>query len=258
MLSDPIRFEVKHVNGPGSPGEILIEGKKVNIRRLYTPPSVLQFGDQLGLDASGQPVVVRQANPSTGTAFLGSNIAPGQSRINGMTQSEINQVMPIMDSSLAFKPILPNTRFTFQFSDQAKIPLKQLEAEAKKSAAATEQQLRDDVRMLEDHNVSVRIANDQVASVLNGATGQALPPDRGSWTNWWVNKIGYASSSDEWTSRASVVQNVSIGYQPPLMPEGAARDVLAYGRRSCFGAGTLVQTIAGPGRSKPSRLATGC
>ena len=67
LLREPIRFEVQHVGGPGSPGELLVEGKRANVRRVYTPPSPFQPGDQLGLNASGQRVVFRQIEPG-GTA----------------------------------------------------------------------------------------------------------------------------------------------------------------------------------------------
>ena len=40
---------MKHVDGPGSPGELLIEGEKYNVRRVYTPPRVFQPGDKIGL-----------------------------------------------------------------------------------------------------------------------------------------------------------------------------------------------------------------
>ena len=248
LLGDPIRFEVKHVDGSESPGELLIEGKKVNLLRVYTPPSVFQDSDQLGRDAWGRPVVVRQVDPTGAHILVGYNTSPSQSNFGGMTQDELRQVLPIMEQSLASNPLRANTGFYFQFSDQATIPLKQMVVEAQKSAVATEQQLRDDVRMLEDHNVAVRIGNDRVVGVLNDATGQSLPSDRRTWTTWWVDRVGYASSSTEWTSKPSVVEDVAIAYQTPAIPDGAAqnRQVIGYDRRSCFGAGTSVRTSTGP------------
>ena len=245
-LRDPIRFEVKHVDGQDSPGELLVEGKRVNIRRVYTPPAVLKADDQLGVDNSGQAVVVRQAGPSTGHIYARSIIENDPSEITGMMPAEIRQLLPIMEQSAATDPIRSTTGFYFYFGDQAKIPLAQIKAESQKSVAATERQLRDDVRFLEDHNVAVRLANDSVAGVLNDATGQALPASRMAWTRWWVDRIGYASPSSDWTSKATSTENVSIAYDPPVLPDGATRDVIGYSRHSCFGAGTAVRTIAGP------------
>jgi Pretoxin HINT domain len=247
LLDDPIRFEVKHVDGPTSPGELLVEGKRVNVRRLYMPPPVFRPGDQLGFDALGRAVVFRQVEPGLGSIQPGGAVDAGTTPIASMSPAEVRQALPIMQESLASNPVRATTKFTFQLGNMATIPLGQMVSEAQKSSEATERQLREDARMLEDHNVAVRVANDRVVGVLNDATRQSLPAERGAWTKWWVDQIGYASSSSsDWTSKSSVVENVSIAYQPPAVPEGAARQILDYGRRSCFGAGTPVRTIAGP------------
>ncbi len=61
MLRETIRFEVKKVGGPGSPGELYIEGKKANIKRLYSPTGVPnpQPGDRFAYDSLGRLVLVR-------------------------------------------------------------------------------------------------------------------------------------------------------------------------------------------------------
>ncbi len=61
LLRDPIKYKVKQLNGPGSQGELLVEGKEANIKRLYTPlaPPTLMPGFQLGTDANGMLVASR-------------------------------------------------------------------------------------------------------------------------------------------------------------------------------------------------------
>ena len=36
MVRKPFKYQVRLVNGPGSPGELFVEGEKFNVRRLYT------------------------------------------------------------------------------------------------------------------------------------------------------------------------------------------------------------------------------
>ena len=64
LIRRPIRFEVKPVAGPGSPGELLVAGEKVDRRRFYIPPPLpavrLQPGDILDYDARGLPVISRR------------------------------------------------------------------------------------------------------------------------------------------------------------------------------------------------------
>ena len=35
LLRDPVKFEVRQVQGPGMPGELYIEGERANTRRFY-------------------------------------------------------------------------------------------------------------------------------------------------------------------------------------------------------------------------------
>ena len=38
LVRSPVKYEVRHVKGPGSQGELFIQGKKSNLKRLYSPP----------------------------------------------------------------------------------------------------------------------------------------------------------------------------------------------------------------------------
>ncbi len=62
---------MNRVGGPGSPGVIVIEGEKVNLRRIYAPPAApvvpLLPGDRLDYDDNGQLDLVRyEGTTSTG------------------------------------------------------------------------------------------------------------------------------------------------------------------------------------------------
>ena len=35
LLRDPLKYEVKPVGGPGSPGVLFVEGERFNVRRVY-------------------------------------------------------------------------------------------------------------------------------------------------------------------------------------------------------------------------------
>lgn len=61
LMRKPVKYEVRPVGGPGSPGELFVEGTQFNVKRLYSPPAgpTLQLGDQLGYGGSGLPVATR-------------------------------------------------------------------------------------------------------------------------------------------------------------------------------------------------------
>jgi Pretoxin HINT domain len=62
LIRDPIKYEVKPVGGPGSPGVLYVEGPKANLQRLYSPPPTFRPGDTLKIDPSGLTVVDRPLN----------------------------------------------------------------------------------------------------------------------------------------------------------------------------------------------------
>ncbi len=71
LIRKPFKYQVRPVNGPGSVGELFVEGERFNVRRLYefqpiTDPTMLAtvvqpsvpfdpFGAQYLLEASGGP-----------------------------------------------------------------------------------------------------------------------------------------------------------------------------------------------------------
>jgi tetratricopeptide (TPR) repeat protein len=65
MIRQPIKYEVKKVQGPGKPGELLIKGQgsAPNVKRVYAPPAgpevAMQPGDRIMQDENGLPVIAR-------------------------------------------------------------------------------------------------------------------------------------------------------------------------------------------------------
>jgi len=125
------------------------------------------------------------------------------------------------------------------------IPLDQVVAESRKTAALAQEQLKGDVKVIEDFNRTIRESNDRLAGVLNGATNQGLPPERSAWTKWWVDQIGFAFAITASPTRPTVIEDVPLSYQPQLTPINLETRAISFQRMSCFGAGTPVRTIAG-------------
>jgi hypothetical protein len=62
LLRDPIKYEVRLVEGPGKPGELYIEGQRANSRFFYSaPPPLTTFRptDVVGFDYDGLPFATR-------------------------------------------------------------------------------------------------------------------------------------------------------------------------------------------------------
>src|SRR5262249_12073977 len=59
LLADPLKYEVRPVGGPGSPGVLFVEGEKFDVKRFYAPPPapdvVPRPGDIIAYDDAGMP-----------------------------------------------------------------------------------------------------------------------------------------------------------------------------------------------------------
>src|SRR5262249_55005091 len=82
LLRQPIKYEIRHINGPGSTGELFIHGKKANLKRLYSTPEApnvsVKPGDAIKYDADGLPVVASYGRSMrTGRIPVSNLIRPG-------------------------------------------------------------------------------------------------------------------------------------------------------------------------------------
>ena len=101
-------------------------------------------------------------------------------------------------------------------------------------------------------NASIDETNRSVRQILADVIGTDLGAERQAWEKWQVNLFGYAtataSTTPEPTSeRPTFVEQVPVEYQPqaaPLVVDQTSQPVARW-LHSCFGAGTLVQTLEG-------------
>ena len=102
FFRDPIKYEVKPVNGPGSQGQLVIKQKDVKVKRLYSTassPNIALFPtDQLALDANGLPVLIRELGPFQSSRADRNVVCRGGGRHFGLADAGIAA------KSLAFSP----------------------------------------------------------------------------------------------------------------------------------------------------------
>jgi hypothetical protein len=272
LMGEPVKYQVRQVGGPGTPGELLVEGKEANVRRVYTPlpPPTLMPGDQVGADSAGMPVATRilgsywtpptnvgrnlpmasaPADPGRIAGMLTTAGVPaGQSKQLGQAVahnaneglSRIPQVSPGRDYLVSQ-----------QVTESLQIPLGQMILEAQASAVVAQQQLERDVANLQTYNAPIVETNDRVRDVLKEMGGKDLGPDRDSWASWAADLQGYAFSAQRVsvsTPPPTVVEQVPLDYQPqavPIVSAAVTGQQITMGH-SCFGAGTPVRTLQGP------------
>ncbi len=271
LLRDPIKYEVRPVNGPGSPGQLFVKGKEVNVKRLYSPlsaPNVpLMPGDQVAVDANGLPVVIRNLGdylmprgmvmnvPDTALSAmfgLGDNasriagvlnqagVPAGLSQRLGTTIVQ-NARLPLFDLSPGFT----TGTVSEVINRQVDIPVGEMMLDAQRSAMVAQQQLANDVQAIENYNAPIADMNQRVRQVLTDSVGIDQGPEKSGWDKWMVDLSGYAFSASSAYDPPTVVEQVPLSYQPQAVPYFVDRPIAITVRHSCFGAGTLVRTLDG-------------
>ncbi len=191
LMPKLLKYEVRPVAGPGSPGILFVEGDRFNVRRFYAPPPPPNVGyrpgDIITYDNTGSPLIFRQ----------GPTIASFQHplKIGGITTN-------VQDSDVVEYVISP----------------RQIAAEALKGVASASMQLRNDVVRIESMNQAREQFKGHIARVLKDATGQALGEDVEPWRDWLASLTGTSRPEREEQPKPTFNEVVPLAYKPYYGP----------------------------------------
>jgi hypothetical protein len=192
LMTDPYKYEVKPVGGPGSPGVLVVEGEKFNVNRFYAPPAaptiMPQPGDIITYDQDGMPVIHRPVQQVAIADPIQS--VPGSKVL--LQQKEID------------------------VTDYAEISTSQLTMEAQKGAVAARNQLEADVRLIKSINEKRTKFNDLVMDVAKDATGR----DNGKTPKEWRNALVPGNGVSEQPAKPTYGEMVALAYNPVFAPVG--------------------------------------
>lgn len=264
LIRTPLRYEVRPIGGPGSPGVLYVEGEQFNVQRLYalpTPPvgteaPIFRLPDNgvlvVGPDGRSGFVPQRFLNPnSAGSAAaraLGERLQsnPGDAvailrdgaRNGG--QADGSPVAPDTVPGLAINADPFSGWELLQAGTNPAISSEGIENRRRyqQAVAQTQAQLQQDVQRVEGVNASIERTNQRVLPVLQQVTGLDTGADAKQWQSWWVDQNGF-QVSETYQPKPTITQMVN--QQPAYLPP---RPRMTLGG-SCFAAGTLVHTTAG-------------
>jgi hypothetical protein len=191
LMTDPYKYEVKRVGGPGSPGVLFVEGEKFNVSRFYAPPAAPnitpQPGDVVTYDASGMPLISRPVGVVAGK------------RIG-----------------------IPGSKTLVQATDLVEYELispSQLMAEAQRGALMAETQLEADVAMIKSVNDDRKQFNDLIMAVATDATGK----NPGRTPKEWREALAGPNQSNRPSKtpmKPTFGEMATLVYQPVFAPIG--------------------------------------
>ncbi len=188
LMVDPLKYEVKPVGGPGSPGVLFVEGEQFNIARYYVPPSpnvAWRPGDLVSFDASGSPGL--------------SQVVGSTSTVHGVAGS---------------KTLVTRTTRT----DVATYDLNQIQMEMQQAAVAAEAQLEGDVACVKELNAARRQFNDIVVAVATYATGKNPGETAKAWRDLLAAEEKYGKEPAQDPLKPTFTELVPVAYTYVLAP----------------------------------------
>jgi hypothetical protein len=213
LIRKPFQFQVRPVNGPGSTGELFVEGEKFNVRRLYRSPPI---DPALIPAASFAPSMTVDPLVSSNALMFGAAAAATSLQTN----LGFDFTTPLLAQALASAGSSQDLQIT-----------RRLEA-IRQDNQAVQQRLAADVGAIEEINNQINQLNDRVLPIVKTLTGQDLKAKPEKWKGWWTDQLGYAFKAESSTTKPTFTEIVDT-------PSWRAS-------LECFGAGTLVHTLDGP------------
>jgi hypothetical protein len=193
LMKDLLKYEVKPVGGPGSPGILFVEGEQFNARRFYAPPPpptyIPRVGDLVTYDANGMPVVSRS---SFSLAPVGPKVGvPGSKTL--VTEREAR------------------TEVTETYSYANAL------IEAQRAAMSAQAQLTSDIAQLDAINDGITKFNEQIMQVARNATGKNPGRTAKEWRDLLAQgKDGRYVRRPRTNPKLTVDQMVPLDYLPDL------------------------------------------
>ncbi len=217
LLEKPVKYEVRQVAGPGSPGYLTVEGTIFNVRRNYSPPSMSQTQDlfvnglnvpryRLPMQFNSSPV-----GPPPGSRLVGFNQQHGSLYIWDYHWAPPSPPKKTPDPSPKYQ--------SFEKSQlQAQIDRDFELSETAKMAEAAQAQLEQDVNTIEVGNAMIRERNARLAEALRRVSGKDLGDDREAWLKWYMERRGYKYIAPADRPKPTLDMQVPLPYVPQAGP----------------------------------------
>jgi hypothetical protein len=241
MVRKPFKYQVRPVNGPGSPSELFVEGEKFNIRRLYAmaPVDPNQIPARIfAPSVPFNPFSLPNLLTAMGGAFGSTPAQAATAAQAAQAMSENPQGAAAIVNQLVGFQSLPGANpannligSTLAIAAQRDMQIAAALENIRQSSAALQQRLASDIQAVEATNAEIKALNERALPVLLATTGKDLGAEPEKWKNWWTDQLGYAYQSSLAESKPTFTDMVVMSSQPPSS--------------ACFGAGTLVRALEG-------------
>jgi hypothetical protein len=265
LLRKPLKYQVRPVNGPGSTGALYLEGERFNLQRLYqsapvdpswfqnrvfTPsvpfdpfslPNLMMAAFTNGVDVNGLP------NPALPGSVSSSAVNPAQlGHALSANPQHAQTLLRNLGASASNAPINPTSSLalsTWALAAQRDLQIGLALESLRQTNEALQRNLATDLQLVETANDQIKLLDGRVLPMLNALTGEDFGSEPEKWKSWWTDQLGYAYKSDVPATKPTYTDVQMAEAPPSLRPVQFGGEWVPV--HSCFGVGTLVQTVDG-------------
>jgi hypothetical protein len=265
LVRRPYKYTVRKGSGPGTSGELMVDGETFRLQRLYQYSSV----DLRTIPFFQNPYQLELLRgPSNSNNFLSFNpVTPygDQSGAVGLTDgidarslgnlahgelpTRATATTPsgstISTQSIANGLWFMALQAAAGVATENEMILSQAIAENTRRNQAVQQSLADDVALVEAFNKQFNRLNDRVLPVLNMLSGLALGADPDTWKKWWTEQRGYIDMAKGRTPMPMLADTALNPITPPGSPRANVLETSKFTLNPGFAAGTPVRTVEG-------------
>ena len=183
VIHKPFMYQVRPSSGPGSVGELFVEGERYNIDRFY------------------------QNQVAVPSLWGGRLFAPSIS-FNPFSNQNLTTTTP------GGRPQLMDLELQAQQDIGVRYQLQRF----REDDQGLQRRLARDVQTVEASNARIRRLNDRALAVLTTITGHNLGEDPENWKSWWTDQLGYSYRSSQPEIKPTYTSIVSQPILPPPVP----------------------------------------
>jgi tetratricopeptide (TPR) repeat protein len=234
LVRKPFKYRFTPPKGPGTSGELFVEGERFNVDRFYNnlpvnPGWIVQrmFAPSVAFDPYNVQNMMLAAVAANPQAYAVTT-APQAGRAGHAATAATPTPGVAVD-------LTANPFFWFQAmaAQRDQMIAERIEIMRRDQATLEQRQARD-IQVIESTNKSITLVNSRVLPLLTAICGKDLGVEPEKWKTWWTDQLGY------------VYQGASESTKPTYTDFVAVGTLVEPTHSACFAAGTLVKTIDGP------------